>query len=155
MTTCWPSAMPSDGDRARLTIVDTSVAVPAVLSGHSAHQAARSFVDQHAPWIAAHALFESFSVLTRLPGMKLDAADALRLLESSFPAVAELDHSGTWLNVRTFAAGAIAGGAVYDGLVGLAARAADGLLVTMDARATTTYERLGVKFRVLSPGDTV
>ena len=44
----------------------------------------------------------------------------------------------------------IAGGAVYDALVGPAARAADIPLATRDARALGTYTTLGVGVQIIS-----
>ena len=47
----------------------------------------------------------------------------------------------------------IAGGAVYDGLVGLAALgASDSVLLSRDLRAAATYARLGVTLEVI-PAD--
>ena len=135
------------------TIVDTSVAVPALLTGHQAYGRARSFVDSEAPSIAGHALIESFSVLTRLPGLRIGAEDASRLLLSSFPDVSTLEDSGSHGLVRVLAEAGVEGGAVYDGLVALAAKAAGRVLVTMDAQASTTYRRLGVRFRLLTTSD--
>ena len=129
-------------------VVDTSVAVPALLSGHANHALARAFVDDRSPAIAAHALVESLSVLTRLPGMRISVVDAARLLERSFPAVAQPGLQGYDL-VAALAAGGITGGAIYDGLVALAARAVGGELFSLDARASSTYQGLGVPFRLL------
>jgi predicted nucleic acid-binding protein len=49
---------------------------------------------------------------------------------------------------RLLAARGIAGGAVYDGLVALAARAAGIALLTRDARALETYRVLAVPVEV-------
>ena len=106
-------------------IVDTSVVVPALLTGHQSHDLARRFVDADAPSIAGHALVESFSVLTRLPGLRLAAEDALRLLASSFPDVCAPDEPNGHELVRVLAEAGVEGGAVYDGLVALAAKAAE------------------------------
>jgi predicted nucleic acid-binding protein len=43
----------------------------------------------------------------------------------------------------------IAGGAVYDGLIALTARAAGAELVSLDRRAAETYERCGASVRLL------
>ena len=153
-TTYWRSVTRSvDKAIVTKTIVDTSVVVPALLTGHQSHDLARRFVDADAPSIAGHALVESFSVLTRLPGLRLAAEDALRLLSSSFPDVCALDEPKHHQVVRVLAEAGVEGGAVYDGLVGLAAKAAERELVTMDARASSTYRRLGVRFRLLTGDD--
>lgn len=70
---------------------------------------------------AAHALAESFSVLTRLPApYRISPADALALLEDNFmkPArVVALDASGYQDQLRRAAAEGIAGGRIYDALI--------------------------------------
>ncbi|MFD9827206.1 hypothetical protein ACFWXB_07010 [Tsukamurella tyrosinosolvens] len=45
----------------------------------------------------------------------------------------------------------IAGGAVYDALVAVAARDNDVVLATMDARARGTYNRVGVATTLIGP----
>ncbi|BBZ52193.1 hypothetical protein MHEI_39100 [Mycobacterium heidelbergense] len=47
--------------------------------------------------------------------------------------------------------GQAAGGALYDGLVGAAAREHQLPLVTCDRRAESTYRALGVTYELLSP----
>lgn len=48
------------------------------------------------------------------------------------------------------AAAGIAGGAVYDALIAAVAVAEDLTLVTLDRRATDTYELLGARYRWLA-----
>jgi hypothetical protein len=43
----------------------------------------------------------------------------------------------------------VAGGAAYDAVVALRALGAGALLLTRDARAISTYQRIGMDFRVL------
>jgi toxin FitB len=52
--------------------------------------------------------------------------------------------------VDHFAAAGIAGGATYDGWVALCALANRSLLASRDARAETTYPRLGVYLEMLT-----
>lgn len=47
------------------------------------------------------------------------------------------------------AAAGVAGGQVYDAMVGLAAHEAGMTLATRDARAARTYEALGVRYEVV------
>ncbi len=51
---------------------------------------------------------------------------------------------------REFGRRGIAGGAVYDGLVALAAREHGLVLATRDARARSTYEAVGVTTEVIA-----
>ncbi len=97
-----------------------------------------------------HALAETYSVLTRLPGdARLAADDAVRLLDARFatPLVLSADHArkvhATLGRIGT------AGGAVYDALVALAAREHGAPLATRDARARGTYDAVGVKVIVV------
>lgn len=103
------------------------------------------------PTIAAHAALEAYSVLTRLPEpFRVDGATAVAFLAERFPferptlspdAQAELPE-------RLQAAG-LRGGAVYDGLVALTAKAAGAELLSLDRRAAATYVRLEVEHRML------
>lgn len=93
---------------------------------------------------------ETYSVLTRLPGdARVAPADAVTLLEENFDEVLVLSATATQGAPRELAGAGIAGGATYDGLVALAAREHGAVLVTRDARARSTYERLGVAVEVL------
>lgn len=132
---------------------DTSAAVPFVMRSHVAHASVRRYVAGRDPVLTAHSLAETYSVLTRLPGdARLAPADAARLLESNFgPAVAV--PPGELIALPAILAPfGIAGGAVYDALVGLAARAAGLPLATRDARALGTYAALGVDVNVVADG---
>ncbi len=44
----------------------------------------------------------------------------------------------------------IVGGAIYDGLIALAARDAEKKLLTLDRRAVPTYEAVGVEYEILN-----
>ena len=76
--------------------------------------------------------------------------DALRLLDHDFPASVFLgsDEAGT-LSAQLPRL-RISGGAVYDALVGAAARQHRRRLVSADARARAVYEALGVEVELLS-----
>ncbi|MHB2027292.1 MAG: PIN domain-containing protein [Acidimicrobiales bacterium] len=72
--------------------------------------------------LAGHAAFETFSVLTRLPPPARRSPDAvLRLMKVNFPSIKYLTASGGAALLAKFANLAIAGGSVYDALVGAAA----------------------------------
>ncbi len=95
----------------------------------------------------AHAALEAYSVLTRFPAPhRASAADVREFLRQSF--------DDNWLTLRgtavaqlvdELATRGVHGGATYDGLIGLTARAAGLKLVTRDLRARKTYELLGVE----------
>jgi predicted nucleic acid-binding protein len=89
-------------------------------------------------------------VLTRLPDPnRVSAADARRALKSAFPGQCWLpaDTQDT-LMMRLSGVG-IAGGAVFDALVGEAARVNGRILLTRDRRALPTYDLLGVNYRLV------
>ena len=100
--------------------------------------------------LAGHAAFETFSILTRLPPPARRSPGAVtRLMTHNFPATRFLsDRAAAELLARLGALG-IAGGAVYDALVGAAAVEHGRTLITRDRRAVDTYRRLGVKFVVV------
>lgn len=134
-----------------MTAIDTSVAVAAVTRWHEAHEVSRrAAADAHIP---AHALVESYAVLTRLPPPhRLSPDVASQLLLGWFPASRVLAARGGLQTelVRRLAGEGIAGGATYDGLVALTAAQHGEPLVTRDERAVRTYEALGIEYRLLA-----
>jgi predicted nucleic acid-binding protein len=133
-----------------LIAVDTSVVVAAFASWHEAHAQAARLLDRR-PRLPAHALIESYSVLTRLPAPhRADPAIVAEFLAERFPLpplvlparahaafVAQLTHAR------------LAGGAAYDALIAATAKRARAVLHTRDRRAVPTYERFGVRFELL------
>ena len=124
---------------------DTSVAVAALDRVHAAHAACAAVVRSIRPGLAGHAAWETFSVLTRMPGqLAVDAPTAADVITRTFPTVYWLaPDSAQTLYARLGTIGLI-GGAVYDALVGEAARTNGCRLLTRDLRARRTYELLGV-----------
>lgn len=101
--------------------------------------------------LSGHALAETYSVLTRLPGdARVAPADAVALIDANFAGSFPLGVRATRTAHRELARRGIAGGGTYDGLVALAAREHDAVLVTRDVRARATYEVLGVRADVLA-----
>lgn len=130
--------------------LDSSVVIPALLSWHEAHEPARRAASGNA--VPSHALLESYSVLTRLPPPhRLAPHVAGQLLEGWFPPERVLVPSGDLASsiVARLVRVGVAGGASYDGLVGLTAAAHDLELVTRDERAAGTYDALEVRHRLL------
>lgn len=101
--------------------------------------------------LPAHVLVESYSVLTRLPaGLAVPAPVAADVLASRFnDGVLRLPDIERDALLSTLAAAGVFGGASYDGLVALEARAHGHELFTLDKRAQETYQRLGVRFQVV------
>lgn len=126
--------------------LDTSVAIPLLVQTHQAHDAVRRWWDGREVALSGHALPETYSVLTRLPGdLRLSPADAARLLGERFvePFVLGTDVAGRLPGVLSRLV--IAGGAVYDALVALAAVEHGAELATRDIRAKATYETVGAR----------
>src|SRR5690242_14220855 len=126
-----------------MTVValDTSVAVPLLVQPHRDHHAVVRWWGGRDVALAGHALAETYSVLTRLPSdLRLAPADAARLLAVRFSRPLLLAAAKAAKLPDTLAKLGIAGGAVYDALVALAAAEHDVQLATRDARAIATYE---------------
>ncbi|MGH2871742.1 MAG: type II toxin-antitoxin system VapC family toxin [Solirubrobacteraceae bacterium] len=126
--------------------VDTSVAVPLLVRTHRAHAAVVRWWDGRAVSLSGHALAETYSVLTRLPGdLRLAPADAARLMAARFgePLLLGMDAAGRLPDLLGRLG--VAGGAVYDALVALAAVEHGAVLATRDQRARGTYEVVGAK----------
>lgn len=103
--------------------------------------------------LPAHVVIEAYSVLTRLPsGLAVAPRLAATVLARRFdqPPL-ELDDAQRGDVLQTLAAAGIFGGASYDGLVALEANAHGRALLTLDQRAQSSYQRLGVAFSVIGP----
>ena len=102
--------------------------------------------------MCGHAWIETYAVITRLPGAsrrgrgRRRPPDGLELLHPLSP-----QGRSCWPRLSiVFAAAGIAGGATYDGWVALCALDNRTLLASRDARAETTYRRLGVDLEMLT-----
>ena len=124
---------------------DTSVALAAIDPNHEAHAGCRREVARRRPALSGHAVFECYSVLTRLPPpLRLTAAQAGSVLARAFPepcwaGPGDLES----LRIRSAQLG-IVGASVYDALVGQAALVNERTLLTRDQRAERIYRALGV-----------
>jgi predicted nucleic acid-binding protein len=144
--------MPTDtrADEPLIVLLDTSAAIALVLEDHEAHAATLEAVHGCRLGLAGHAWFETYSVLTRLPaGLRRAPADVLRLLAHDFPASVFLGEAQSVTLGGELARLGVSGGAVYDALVGAAARQHRRPLVSGDARARPVYEALGVEIQVI------
>ena len=125
--------------------LDTSVAVPLLVQTHHAHAAIVRWWDGRELALSGHALAETYSVLTRLPGdLRLAPADAARLIAERFVEPLVLGQDAARRLPDVLGRLGVAGGAVYDALVALAAVEHGASLATRDARARSTYETVGV-----------
>ncbi|HXE46038.1 MAG TPA: PIN domain-containing protein [Conexibacter sp.] len=132
--------------------LDTSVAIPLLVQTHRAHDAVVGWWNGREIALSGHAVAETYSVLTRLPGdLRVAPRDAARLLRERFVAPLDLKPATTARLPEILSDLGIAGGAVFDALVALAAAENDAQLATRDARATATYDAIGV--RVVAVGD--
>lgn len=142
--------MPTSADRDPW-LVDTSAAVALLVADHVHHDAMHAAVGDRELGLAGHAAFETFSVLTRLPSpARCTPAAAARLLTENFPATVFLGARSSARLLRELAVQGVAGGAVYDALVGAAALEHERMLLTRDRRALATYRALGVDATLVS-----
>jgi predicted nucleic acid-binding protein len=132
-------------------LVDTSVAVALTVADHEHHDETFEALEGKRLGLAGHAAFETYSVLTRLPApARRTPATIARLLAATFPQTRFLGpDAGRSLLERLDAIG-VAGGSVYDALVGAADVEHRVRLATRDRRALETYRALGVEFELLS-----
>jgi predicted nucleic acid-binding protein len=116
----------------RRFLPDTSCLVAAVCSWHEHHSAtveelARRARQREEIVMAAPAMIETYSVLTRLPPpYRLRPADALAVMEGSWSHVEVAALAGTeiWPLLRGLPEAGIAGGSTYDAVVAACARKA-------------------------------
>jgi len=155
-------------------LVDTSVAVALVVGDHQQHEATTQALGDRVLGLAGHAVFETFSVLTRLPApARRSPATVVALIAANFPEsrflspgrasalLAQLVASGVAgvpgdaqligcvVLLAQLVASGVAGGSVYDALVGSAAAEHGIVLVTRDRRALGTYRALDVQVELL------
>lgn len=129
--------------------VDTSVAVPLMVTSHEAHAAVLTWASGRRLALCRHALAETFAVLTRLPGdSRVAAEDAVRLIDDNFETQI-LEPSRAAGIHREFARLGVVGGAVNDGLIALAALTNGSVLATRDGRARSTYEAIGASVHLV------
>ena len=136
-----------------LLALDTSVAVRLLVASHPEHGSSARWWAGRPVVLSGHAAAETYSVLTRLPGdARVTPADAARLMTDRFGATITLSADRVRAAPTLFAEIGVWGGAVYDGLVGLAAADNDAELATCDARARSTYEAVGARVVLVPSG---
>jgi predicted nucleic acid-binding protein len=141
--------MPANA-RTAAVLVDTSVAVALVVADHDHHEDTFQALRGRALGLAGHAAFETFSVLTRLPPpARRTPTTVTQLLARTFPATRFLGTRAAASLVTMLGATGIAGGSVYDALVGATANEHRLTLVTRDRRALEIYRKLQVEVELL------
>ncbi|MGH8990179.1 MAG: type II toxin-antitoxin system VapC family toxin [Acidimicrobiia bacterium] len=130
---------------------DTSVALAALDASHEAHGACRRVLVELRPVLSGHAAFETHSVLTRLPiPLRLSPAQASSVLLAAFPGTCWLAPEDSDRLREALGALGVAGGSVYDALIGQTARVNGRVLLTRDRRAERTYRALDVPYRFVA-----
>jgi predicted nucleic acid-binding protein len=141
--------MPTRDDGPQI-LIDTSVAVALVVADHVHHDSTTRAIGRRSAGLAGHAAFETFSVLTRMPPPHRRTSRAVsRLLTSNFPDTRFLSAQAAAKLLDRLAPLGIAGGAIYDALVGAAAAEHGITLATRDRRAAETYRTLDVAFELI------
>lgn len=131
--------------------LDASVAIPLLVQTHAAHADVVRWWGGRRVALSGHALAETYSVLTRLPGdIRVAPADAARLIDDRFEPPLLLDADTAGRLPAILAARGVAGGAVYDAMVALASIDNDIPLATRDGRARGTYEAVGARVIVVT-----
>ena len=126
--------------------LDTSVAVALLVQTHREHTAIVRWCGSRQLVLSGHAVAETYSVLTRLPGdVRISPLDAARLLGDWFGAPLLLAPETAARLPEVLGELGIGGGAVYDAIVALAAVEHDAELATRDVRAKATYETVGAR----------
>lgn len=131
--------------------VDSGVIVAGFATWHEAHDLAAAEIRAR-PRVAAHALLEAYSVLTRLPAPhRAPAGLAAEFLVAAFPddPIVLPAEAHRRLVTRQFVELGISGGACYDALIAETTRRAGDTLVTLDRRALATYIKIGCPAELL------
>jgi len=131
--------------------VDASVVIAAFAAWHEHHAIARKAMASR-PRLVAHTAVEFYSVLPGCRCRTVPSRDRAR-----FPCRAV--HRAVPHSVRerhqelltTAAAGQIFGGAVYDALIARTAAEHQATLLSLDHRATATYEAVGAQAEQFVP----
>jgi len=132
--------------------VDSSVVIAAFATWHEHHAIARAAMAGR-PRLIAHAAIESYSVLTRLPPPHRASPSIAHafITERFTEPFLTLSETGYQELLATIAAGRILGGPAYDALIAFTAVEHRATLMSLDQRATPTYETVGATVEQLVP----
>jgi predicted nucleic acid-binding protein len=125
--------------------------IAALSAWHEQHDAASTAL-RTVRALPAHVLIEAYSMLTRRPsGLAVAPALAAEVLAGRFgERTLGLPDDERDRLISALADAGVLGGASYDGLVALEARAHGATLLTLDERARSTYRRLGADCSVIA-----
>jgi predicted nucleic acid-binding protein len=127
--------------------VDSSVTVAAYATWHESHDAARRTIAGEIA-LPAHVVIETYSVLTRMPPPHRAPPRVVASWLAQFTTILDpldaIDGSAHLSLITRLAHDGVSGGASYDALVAQTCLDHGATLVTNDARASRTYEVLGV-----------
>lgn len=133
---------------------DTSVLVAGFISSHRFSADARSALGQvrRRGNLIAHTIAEAYSVLSAPGGIyRAEPAAVVAYLDQFIADEPIPVRPSAYRESLDLLAGAKrAGGAIYDALIGLAARDGEVTLLSLDARAQPVYELCGAQVRILA-----
>ena len=133
-------------------LVDTSAAVALLVVEHPTHTAVMDEIGHKRLGLSGHAAFETYSVLTRLPGpARRSPALISELMHSNFPASLFLSVAEQRRVLAAMCDLGFSGGAVYDALVAFVSKVNDMPLVTCDQRAAPTYRAVQASVVMIRP----
>jgi predicted nucleic acid-binding protein len=133
---------------------DTSVLVAGFVSSHRFHEDVLPALAQVREQgnLIAHTIAETYSVLSATGGVyRADPPAVLAYLDQFIAKEPiTLGASAYRKAIGLLAGEGRSGGAVYDALIGIAARDADVTLLSLDARAQPVYELCDARVRILA-----
>jgi predicted nucleic acid-binding protein len=105
------------------------------------------------PRLIAHAAVESYSVLTRLPPPHRASPSIVHafITQRFTEPFLTLSETGYQELLATVAAKKILGGPAYDALIAFTAVEHQATLLSLDQRATATYDAVGASVEALHP----
>ncbi len=131
-------------------LLDTSAAIALVTPAHAGFTRVREIVSGRRLGLSGHAVFETYSVLTRLPRAHRPSAEqAARIIRHNFPESRMLSAERQQALLTYVADRRLVGGQVYHALVAAAAVEADLPLISRDQRAAQVYEMVGARFSLV------
>lgn len=124
--------------------VDSSVVIAGFANWHEHHTVAHQALTEH-PSLVAHAAVEAYSVLTRLPPPhRAQPAIIQEFIAARFTnPFLVLSDTGYQELLAAVASGQVTGGQTYDALIAFTAAEYDATLLSLDKRASLTYESMG------------
>lgn len=130
---------------------DTSVLIAGFATWHEGHTSALRALNRGVRLIA-HTALETYSVLTRLPPPHRVVPVAVHayltgITSGDYLTLDPPSHRGL---IDHLAEHDVTGGATYDALIGMTAKAAGATLLTRDLRAVPIYERLRLEFELVT-----